>query len=116
MIYTNIQSLSANLNELKILMNEYCPKIVFLSESRQTSDILYSELEIDNYKLIRCDSENRRTGGCVIYLSNDIEFKMLKNEKIEKCWILTIKISKGFKPGVYGVIYKSPKQKKKKIL
>jgi endonuclease/exonuclease/phosphatase family metal-dependent hydrolase len=32
------------------------------------------------------------------------------------CWILIIKIISGFKNGIYGVIYKSPKQKNKQFL
>jgi hypothetical protein len=55
------------------MVNKYNPKLVFLSESRQTVNFVDSELNIINYNLIRCDSENRRTGGCVIYLMNDIE-------------------------------------------
>jgi hypothetical protein len=116
MIYTNIQSLYANLVELKLLLSKYKPKIVFLSESRQTDDINDSELNIVNYNLIRCNSDSRRTGGCVIYLCNTIDYIIVKNIKIDLCWVLIIKIKSGFQPGIYGVIYKSPKQRIKKFL
>jgi hypothetical protein len=97
-------------------MNEINPKIVFLSESRQTDIILNTDLEIKNYELIRCDSMNRRTGGCVIYISNNINFEVIKNIQIEQTWILIINVKSGFNVGIYGVIYKSPKQNKKNFL
>jgi hypothetical protein len=104
------------MNEFKIIVSEWKPKIICLSETRQTKDILDQELVIDNYELIRCDSNNRRTGGCVIYVKNNIQYNLIKNVNIDQCWILIIKITNGFKKGIYGVIYKSPKQKKKKFI
>ncbi len=115
-LYTNIQSLLANINELRIYVNEHKPQLILLSESRQTNSILDSEIEINDYNIVRCDSENRRTGGCVIYLKKCIEYQIIKNVKIEKFWLLIIEIKKGFKKGLYGVLYKSPKQKKRQFL
>jgi hypothetical protein len=42
--------------------------------------------------------------------------KNLIKEKVDQCWIIVIRIIKGYKSGIYGVIYKSPKQKKRNFL
>lgn len=97
-------------------MNEKKPKIVLLSESRQTEEINDNEIKISNYECVRCDSDNRRTGGCLMYLMNDIKYKIIKNAVVDKTWILCIKIHDGFMNGLYCVIYKSPKQNNKKFI
>jgi hypothetical protein len=77
-----------------------------LSESRTTEDISDVELAVDGYVLLRCDSYSRKTGGVVIYLLSDINYIVLKNINIDKCWFLAVRVIKGFKQGVYGVLYK----------
>lgn len=116
MIYANCQSLFANYLEFKVLLEKYSPKLVFLSETRTTSEIENFEISINNYELVRCDSNSRKTGGCAIYIRKDIEFQIIKNEVQKLCWILVIKVTKGFQKGVYGVLYKSPQQKNKDFL
>lgn len=42
--------------------------IVLLSETRLTENIDDSEINIKNYRVIRCDSRSRHTGGTAIYI------------------------------------------------
>jgi exonuclease III len=108
-IYTNIQSLLKNKSELINVITEIKPAIVCLSETRITNDITDKEIEIQGYSLALCESHSRHTGGCVIYVRNDIKFEIFENKNLNlKCWILGIKIKTS--KGIFNVIclYRSP--------
>lgn len=65
-----------------------------------------AEFYIENYILVRCDSDSRHTGGVAIYIRNDIQFKVISNCIRDRIWYLAIKITRGFMKGIYGVLYK----------
>lgn len=80
-----------------------------LSETRVTEDINDCELNINGYKLERCNSRNRHTGGVVMYIKNSINHTVLLNESVEdNVWILSVKLWNNVKSGNYSVIYHSP--------
>lgn len=81
-----------------------------LSETHITNDFTNRELVIDGYALERCDSESRHT-GVIMYLRNDIKYKVTYNKQMSKTWILTIQISESLINGYFTVLYKSPKEK-----
>lgn len=112
----NIRSICANFVETELFLQEFKPRILMLSESRQTEDINDQELNVENYTLLRCDSFSRKTGGIIMYISNDIKFSVIKNCCETKSWFLFIKVEEGMKKGVYGAVYKSPHQKNKEFL
>lgn len=108
MLYTNIRSLPANFSELQIIIKQRNPSIVFLSETRTIAPMYDSEFEIQNYKLIRCDSDSTHTGGVAIYIKKCVHFKIISNFMRDRVWFLAIQIIKGFHvSGIYGVLYKS---------
>lgn len=80
-----------------------------LSETRTTEDINDCELSIVGYKLERCNSKNRHTGGVVMYIKDSINHSVLLSKSVEdNIWILSVKLWKNVKSGVYSVIYHSP--------
>lgn len=79
------------------------------SETRITSDILDSEIDIEGYISVRCNSHSRHTGGVVAYVRKDIRFKEMLNNSFDKnIWFLTIEIKNSEMKGIYTVIYHSP--------
>lgn len=78
-----------------------------MSETRTLEDMYDAEFYIENYILVRCDSDSRHTGGVAIYIRNDIQFKVISNCIRDRIWYLAIKITRGFMKGIYGVLYKS---------
>lgn len=82
-----------------------------LTETHITEDILDKEIEITGYKHVRCNSNSRHTGGVIMYVNENAQFKLIKSNSISKTWYLTISIENGIMNGNYSVVYKSPKEK-----
>lgn len=47
-------------------MKRLNPAIVALSETRLTAEIENNEVNVPDYSIIRCDAENRNTGGAIL--------------------------------------------------
>lgn len=109
-MYSNAQSLICNLSEFKTIIAKKKPKIMCFSETRQTKDDADKFLFIENYNIVRCDATNRHTGGVIIYISKNISFKVILNYSKSSTWFLAMEVYKGFKKGIYGIIYKSPQE------
>lgn len=74
-----------------------------------TKNIENSEVNIKKYKIIRCDSHSRHTGGVAIYIKNRINFSIVSNMNyLNNIWILALKIINRNINGVFVVIYHSP--------
>jgi len=110
-VYANCQSLVANIEFYAEMCLQRKPKILMLSETHVTDDILNSEINIDNYDLIRCNSNSRHTGGVVMYVDSKLKWKILINESCSKTWMLTLSIDDVDYGGRFTVLYKSPKEK-----
>ena len=95
-------SLLPKIDEIK--SNAY---IIGISESKLDSSILYSELDIDEYDLIRLDC-SRRGGGAVCYVRKALSFnhKTIFYRNIES--ILTDIFLPKSKPILVGVLYRPP--------
>ena len=85
------------------------PAIILCSETCTTVDITDNEINLDMYKLIRCDSHSRHTGGVLIYVHDSIDFNIKYNNcNDNNMWSIFIKL-KYFNPKwQIGVIYHSP--------
>ena len=67
-----------------------------------------AEVYIKNYNCIRCDSDSRHTGGVVMYVHENISFKVISNCEKDRAWFLAIQIIKGYHTtGIFGVVYRS---------
>jgi len=49
------------------------PATLGLSESRLIPEIEDSEVNVPGYSVVKCDSENRNTGGVILYIRDDIK-------------------------------------------
>jgi exonuclease III len=108
--------LISNISEFKLFLKAENPKLLLLSETRQTAEINDALLHIDGYYILRCDAINRRTGGCIIYARNDIACDEVLNYNKNMTWFLTINVKKGLTKGTYGVLYKSPQENNENFL
>jgi exonuclease III len=95
--------------ELKQLIDEKDPLIIFLSETRTTMDIEDIEINIEGFSIIRCDSTSRYTGGCAIYVKSSISYKLVAQKSfIDHNYFLSIEIMHEHFNSIYTVIYHSP--------
>lgn len=109
MIYINAQSLVKNLAKIQILAEKIKPRLIFCSETCVTSDILDSELEIENYNIVRCNSYSRHTGGTITYLQKSLLYDIIHNKNYENnTWCLSVEVKSVAEKGVYTCIYHSP--------
>jgi hypothetical protein len=68
--------------------------IVCLTETHVTEEITSSELNIKNFRLEQCCTENIRTGGVMIYVKKGIKYEVEKIERIEDyVWMVSLKIN-----------------------
>lgn len=108
-IYLNINSIVSNKVELERLIEVKKPALVVCSETCTTDNIMDSELNISTYKLIRCDSHSRHTGGMLFYIHKQVEFNIVCNKSFDmNMWCIIIKIKKCALKWQFGVIYHSP--------
>lgn len=109
LLLVNARSVTANLCEIEVLCADRKPKVLFCSEARITEDIVYSEYKIENYTPIVCYAQSRFTGGVVIYVNNELKFKVIENCHEEKqMWCLAIELFDSAINGMYSVMYRSP--------
>lgn len=76
---TNIQGILNNLDNMKLVMCQDDLAMIFLTETHVTSEIDDRELVLRNYKLIRCDSSIKHTGGIIVYIRDSIYFDIVNN-------------------------------------
>lgn len=109
MLVINSQSLISKIDEISNLIYTSKPLAVCLSETRLTSDIGDNEIFIKGYSIVRCDSENRHTGGVLMYIKeNVILLETVKYTYLKNFWLLSVKISVNNKHYVLVCIYHSP--------
>lgn len=107
-VYANVRSLTKNYDQTEIMIKEMKPNLIFLSETRLVEEIENSEVNIKSYKLIRCDSNTRSTGGVAIYVKNTVKYEVISNECIvNNVWLIAIKTNNKRLKGTYVVLYKS---------
>lgn len=105
----NIQSLVCNKDQVIASIVCYNPKLILLSEARTTDDVLNTELHIENYKIVRCDSASRHTGGVVLYVKTDISFSVFKSFVLESnYWCIILKVNFAHGKRLIGCLYHSP--------
>lgn len=108
-MYINSESLPSNFECLELLVEKTKPVMVFCSETCLTDKIGDMEINMNGYKLIRCDSHSRHTGGVAMYVQEDILFEVIYNANVDhNIWYLSIKVKRGGIKGIYSVLYHSP--------
>lgn len=110
MLYTNAQSLIAHKDEIQHqIMKKMNPAVIALSETRLTDEIEDYEVNVPGYSMIKCDAENRNTGGVVLYIRDDIRYEPILTKKLESnCWCAAIEVKEIEYKVIIKVIYYSP--------
>lgn len=108
-ILINAQSLVSKFEEIYHFVLKMNPLIVCLTETRLTVEIENFEIDILGYYIVRVDSENRHTGGVVVYLKENITLLEAKRYQFQKnYWFLVVKITLNNKIYMLGNLYHSP--------
>lgn len=90
-------------------MEKKQPFMLLCSETCLTEQINNFEVIIENYRLERCDSHSRHTGGVAIYIRENIDYKILTNKCfLRSIWCIVLEIKNDFKKGIYVILYRSP--------
>ncbi|XP_036144770.1 uncharacterized protein LOC118646290 [Monomorium pharaonis] len=91
------------------IMKKLNSAVIALSESRLIAEIEDSEISVPGYSVVRCDAENRNTGGVALYVRDDIKYEIVVLKKLERIvWCVAIKVKEKLFKGVLMVIYHSP--------
>lgn len=108
--YFNVRSLCSSFDEFYDYVVTEQLDIVGLSETWLNKGISTSALEIEGYKLIRKD-RNQRGGGVGFYINNAYKFRVLDvssfGDNIEQIWV-SVKL--GGKNVCVGSIYRPPNE------
>ena len=83
--------------------------IICLTETRVTEDVNDFEIDILGYQLYRVNSENRHTGGVIIYIKKCIDLLKVEQYQLQKnYWFIVLRISIFEKIYLIGNVYRSP--------
>ena len=109
LIHQNVNSLLPKIDEIRYIAERTKAAVIEITQSKLDKSIFQSEIQIDNYDLLRCD-RNRNGGGVACYIRSDISYvqKDFFSNVIEKIFfeILLPKTS----PITVGIMYRSPSQ------
>ena len=75
-IYLNINNLLPKIEELRFIAKSTNTEVIGIYESKLDASVLEQEINIDNYKVLRCD-RNRQGGGVACYKRNDLSYNIL---------------------------------------
>ena len=71
LIHLNVNSLLPKIDEIRYIAGRTRATVTGITESKLDEPIFQSEIQIDNYDLLRCD-RNRNGGGVACYIRSDI--------------------------------------------
>lgn len=75
-LYTNVQGLTNNFNQVEIIAETEKPKFIILSETHMTEQVHENEISLNGYNQLTSVSISTRTGGVIIYYK--LEWKVTK--------------------------------------
>ena len=84
LLHLNVNRLLSKTDELRYIAKRSNAAVIGTTKSKLDKCILDSEIQIDNYQIIRCD-RNRKGGGVACYVRNDLSYieKDFFREEIE---------------------------------
>ena len=91
-ILSNVQSIMSNKDEIMKFIATESYIIYCFTETHTTEEIQDDELYVDEYYLIRCNSNSRFTGGIIMYVYKYITAEIICNVNFEnKVWFLGVR-------------------------
>lgn len=110
-----IQGFLWHKDELEEYIKESRPELVCVTETHITEEITEHEIAIVNYAVVKTYTENKRTGGILVYIRNDMKFDLidkvrdLGNEE-KNMWLCNIKLYGKYRGLIISTLYHSPNQ------
>ena len=108
-LHLNINSLLPKIDELRHIARLTNAAVIGISESKLDDSVLTSEIQIDEYDLLRCD-RNRHGGGVACYIRNDLIYNVQSYFPKDVENIFFELLFPNTKPIVVGTIYRPPNQ------
>ena len=108
-LHLNINSLLPKIDELRHIARLTNAAVIGISESKLDDSVLTSEIQIDEYDLLRCD-RNRHGGGVACYIRNDLSYNVQSYFPKDIENIFFELLLPNTKPIVVGTIYRPPNQ------
>ena len=109
-IHLNINSFLPKIEELHFIAKSTNAAVTGICESKLDVLLLEQEINIDNYKILRCDT-NRHGGGVACYKRNGLSHNILSVIPCEIENIFFEILLPNAKPVIAGTIYHPPSQK-----
>ncbi|XP_037040190.1 uncharacterized protein LOC119077112 isoform X2 [Bradysia coprophila] len=109
------KSKETKIQKLEKMCKRFNVSILCCTEARITEvekDELYT---IDGYYGVVCHSLSRHTGGVVMYIKNDLNYKSFPYTSTPHIWCLAIEITNSDIDGIYGGIYRYQDQTIKNV-
>ena len=108
-IHLNINSLLPKIEELRFIAKSTNAAVIGICESKLEASVLEQEINIDNYKILRCD-RNRHGEGVACYIRSNLSYNILSvfSREIEKIFFEILLPNS--KPVIVGTIYCPPSQ------
>ena len=93
--------------ELRIIAKSTNFAITGISESKLDESVLEHEIQIDDYKILRCD-RNRHGGGVACYIRNDLSYNIISVFPSEIESVFFKILLSNSKPVTVETIYRPP--------
>ncbi|KAJ8971063.1 hypothetical protein NQ317_002755, partial [Molorchus minor] len=108
-VYFNCQGFINNKDQILQLVLDWKPIILCLSETHVDDDITDSELKIAGYNYEKCVTTNRRTGGILIYISDNYKYKVKETQNLlNYLWLISITIKLNKCNYIISALYHPP--------
>ena len=116
-IHLNINSFLSKIEELHLIAKSTNAAVIGISESKLDASVIAQEINIDNYKILRCD-RNRHGGGVACYMRNDLSYNIRNDLSYNILSVFPCKIENIFfeillpnsKPMIVGTVYRPSSQ------
>ena len=104
----NIFSLLPHLDELRMLVDNDKPHIIYINETKLDDSTDDSLIHINDYFVI-CKDRNKHGGGVAIYIHQNIQFELKSELMCDELESVSIQVKNGkYKPFILTSIYRPP--------
>jgi len=96
-------------DEIEVMLHRIAPSLAGFTETHVTQEVENHELYISSYAYVRDNSETSRTGGVLLYIKEEIKYKIVSIESCDRnWWAITIRLAEISLKGSIMLIYYSP--------
>lgn len=79
----NVSSIKPKIDELRRIFLDTNAHVVSFSETWLKSYVSDKSVEMNGYKLVRCDRRVKRSGGVAIYMKDNVKFRVLASSQFK---------------------------------